>query len=170
MYSQPWTAKSGLQANSKWPGRARCAGGSCRKACEAGAPVDGVCDGGHLCQAHHVLQAQVLDVWLAHADELAQHCHACAAAMFNCFDCSNVKQPSHRSGQGWDGSNSQNSGSGMRAAPAHARSGIAPCIKTGPVLLCIWHHHISKAMQLRAHSRVSCTPMYQYPCKVARPL
>lgn len=85
MYSQPWSVKSGLQANSKWPGEARCAGGSCRKACEAGAPVDGVCDGGHLCQAHHVLQAQVLDVGLAHADELAQHRHTCAAAMLNFF-------------------------------------------------------------------------------------
>ena len=37
-----------------------------------GRPVDGVNDSWNLSQADHVLQAQVLDVGLPHADELAQ--------------------------------------------------------------------------------------------------
>ena len=35
-------------------------------------PVNGVDDSRHFGQANHVLQAQVLDVGLPHADELAQ--------------------------------------------------------------------------------------------------
>ncbi len=38
--------------------------------------MDGVNDSWNLSQADHVLQAQVLDVGLPHADELAQQAHA----------------------------------------------------------------------------------------------